>query len=274
MKHMRLRSKIALGILAAILLAGIFAPLLAPYDPYASDLGNVLAQPSAQHWLGTDSIGRDLFSRILYGGRQSILLALVATALSMGIGFLIGLVAGYFGGAVDGVITTISNVFQGLPGLTLMIAIAALMGPGVTSMIVAIVTNSWVGFSRIVRGEVMKIKQESYIDGLKSVGASKARILFMHISPNLLGTTCILFATRVAAVVIAVAALSYLGLGLQPPTPDWGVMISEARAYFRRVPMMVVAPGLCIVALSLSVNILADEMRDRLDVRKDSLKDM
>ena len=274
MKKLRLRAAVALAVLALILIFSILAPVIAPCDPYRSDLTQVLAAPSSEHLLGTDNIGRDLFSRILYGGRQSIVLALAATTLSMAVGCLVGLLSGYYGGRVDAVITTVSNVFQGLPGLTLMIAVAGLMGSGMVSMLTAIVINSWVGFSRIVRGEVMKIKQESYIDGLRTVGAGNHRILFAHIAPNLLGTICVVFATRVAGVVISVASLSYLGLGLQPPTPDWGVMISDARAYFRRRPLLVIAPGACIVLLSLCVNILADELRDRFDVRKDNLKNV
>lgn len=274
MKKYSLRLIISLTLLLLILLGSIFAPLLAPYDPLAQNLKNSLQEPSAEHWLGTDNLGRDYFSRILYGGRQSILLAFAATALSMLLGCMIGLAAGYYGGPVDAVITTISNVFQGLPGLTLMITIAGLMGPGIPGMLTAIVINSWVGFSRIVRGEVMRLKRECFIDGLKTVGAGHFRILFVHILPNLMGTFCVIFATRVAGVVISVASLSYLGLGLQPPQPDWGVMINDARMYFRRRPILVIAPGACITLLSLSVNMLADELRDRFDTEADSLKNV
>lgn len=238
---MKLKTKLAIGILAIILFCSIFAPVIAPYDPLESDLSAAMQGISREHPLGTDSIGRDILSRVLYGGRQSIVLALAATALSMAIGCLIGLLAGYYGGVVDVIITAVSNVFQGLPGLILMIAIAGILEQGVKSMLIAIVINSWVGFSRIVRGEVMKIKQEYFIDGLRTVGAKDMRILFSHISPNLLGTICVIFATRVASTIISVASLSYLGLGLQPPTPDWGVMISDARQYFRRNPLLVIA---------------------------------
>ncbi len=274
MRRLPWKTKFAWGLLASILLISLLAPVIAPYDPLASDLTIALEGPSREHWLGTDNIGRDFLSRVLYGGRQSIVLALAATALSMALGFLVGLLAGYYGGAVDAVITTVSNVFQGLPGLTLMLAVAGLMGQGVKSMLIAIVINSWVGFSRIVRGEVMKLKQESFVDGLRTVGASNARILFAHLSPNLLGTVSIVFATRIAGNIISVASLSYLGLGLQPPTPDWGVMISDAQQYFRRRPLLVLAPGLCIVLLSLSVNLIADSLRDRFDVREDNLRNM
>lgn len=175
--HLSGKAKIGLVILLLILLTSVLAPVLAPYDPLVSNLSEALQKPSAAHLLGTDNIGRDTLSRVLYGGRQSILLALAATVLSMLLGFALGLFAGYFGGWIDGIITTISSIFQGLPGLTLMIAVAGLLGQGVKSMLIAIVINSWVGFSRIVRGEVMKLKQESFIKGLRTIGAGDLRIL-------------------------------------------------------------------------------------------------
>ncbi len=274
MKLMTVKMKAALVILGGILLASALAPLIAPWDPLAADLARALEGPSGEHLLGTDNIGRDLLSRVLYGGRQSILLALAATALSMALGFVLGLFAGYFQGGADMVITTVSNIFQGLPGMTLMIAVAGLMGQGVKSMLLAIVLNSWAGFSRIVRGEVMRLKRESFVDGLKTVGAGNFRILFLHIAPNLFGTLCVMFATRVAGNVIAVASMSFLGLGLQPPAPDWGVMINDARQYFRQRPLLVLAPGLCVVLLSLSVNLAADGLRDWMDTRGENADSM
>ncbi len=271
MRLMTGKMKLALLILSAILLASILAPVIAPHDPLAGDLKRALEGPSAEHLLGTDNIGRDLLSRTLYGGRQSVVLALAATALSMALGFALGLFAGYFGGSVDIVITTVSNIFQGLPGLTLMIAVAGLWGQGVKSMLAAIVINSWTGFSRIVRGEVMKLKQENFVDGLRTAGAGHGRILFLHIAPNMLGTLCVVFATRVAGNIISVASMSFLGLGLKPPVPDWGVMINDARQYFRQRPLLILAPGLCVVLLSLSINMAADGLRDWLDTRRDSL---
>ncbi len=269
MKLMTVKVKVALVILGGILLASAIGPLATPWDPLAADLSRALEGPSREHLLGTDNIGRDLFSRVLCGGRQSILLAVTATALSLASGFVLGLLAGYFQRAVDVVITTASNIFQGLPGMTLMIAVAGLLGQGVKSMLIAIVLNSWAGFSRIVRGEVLKLKQESFVDGLKTVGAGDFRVLFLHIAPNLLGTLCVVFATRVAQNVISVASMSFLGLGLKPPTPDWGVMINDARQYFRQRPLLVLAPGLCIVLLSLSINVAADGLRDWLDMGRE-----
>lgn len=273
MKKRNIGFTAACVLLGAILLMSVLAPLLAPYDPNQIDMKNALAGPSAAHWLGTDNIGRDFFSRVMYGGRQSILLALAATSLSMSLGCVIGLIAGYFGGILDLVITSVSNIFQGLPGMTMMIAIACIMGSGVHSMLLALVLTSWVGFSRLVRGEVMKVKQEAFIDGLRSIGAGNGRILFLHIAPNLLSSILIIFATRIAGSILSVAALSFLGLGLQPPTPDWSIMINEARAYYRTNPLLAIAPGICIVCLSFSINVIADGLRDRFDVRRDSIPD-
>ena len=271
--NIKISTVLAFAVLFGILLMSILAPWLAPYDPLKIDMKNALLPPSKLHLLGTDNIGRDILSRVIYGGRQSIDLAAIATSMSMALGCIIGMIAGYFGSWVDVAITSISNIFQGLPGMTMMIAIAGLMGSGVTSMMLALVITSWVGFSRIVRGEVMKIKKEYFIEGLRSFGVGHMRILFYHVMPNLISSIVIIFATRIASSILSVASLSFLGLGLEPPTPDWGVMISDARMYYRTSPMLVIAPGVCIVLFSLCVNIIADWLRDRLDVRRDSVKE-
>ena len=271
--NIKISTVLAFAVLFGILLMSILAPWLAPYDPLKIDMKNALMPPSKLHLLGTDNIGRDILSRVIYGGRQSIVLAAIATSMSMALGCIIGMIAGYFGSWVDVAITSISNIFQGLPGMTMMIAIAGLMGSGVTSMMLALVITSWVGFSRIVRGEVMKIKKEYFIEGLRSFGVGHMRILFYHVMPNLISSIVIIFATRIASSILSVASLGFLGLGLEPPTPDWGVMISDARMYYRTSPMLVIAPGVCIVLFSLCVNIIADWLRDRLDVRRDSVKE-
>ena len=240
--NIKISTVLAFAVLFGILLMSILAPWLAPYDPLKIDMKNALLPPSKLHLLGTDNIGRDILSRVIYGGRQSIVLAAIATSMSMALGCI-------------------------------MIAIAGLMGSGVTSMMLALVITSWVGFSRIVRGEVMKIKKEYFIEGLRSFGVGHMRILFYHVMPNLISSIVIIFATRIASSILSVASLSFLGLGLEPPTPDWGVMISDARMYYRTSPMLVIAPGVCIVLFSLCVNIIADWLRDRLDVRRDSVKE-
>ena len=263
------------GILLAIALMTIFAPWLAPYDPLQIDMTNRLADPSPAHPLGTDALGRDVLSRVIYGGRASLLLAVAATCCSMAVGLAVGVAAGYCGGAVDVVITGISNVFQGLPGMVLMIALVGVLEPGTQSILLALVLTSWVGFSRLVRGEVLKVKGELYIEGMRCLGAGHLRIILRHVLPNIRTNIIILFTTRVGRVVLSVAGLSYLGLGIQPPTPDWGEMVSgSARRYFRTAPHLLWAPGLCIILLTLSINLLGDLLRDRLDVKQDSVKEL
>ena len=263
------------GILLAIILMTVFAPWLAPYDPLEVRMEDQLLPPCLAHPLGTDALGRDVLSRVIYGGRASLLLAVLATAASMLVGLAIGIAAGYCGGAVDAVITCISNVFQGLPGTILMIALVGVMERGAQSIILALVITSWVGFSRLVRGEVMRVKGELYIEGMRCLGAGHLRIILRHVLPNIRTNIIILFTTRVGRVVLSVAGLSYLGLGIQPPTPDWGEMVSgSARRYFRTAPHLLWAPGICIILLTLSINLLGDLLRDRLDVKQDAVKEL
>lgn len=263
------------GILLAIILMTVFAPWLAPYDPLEVRMEDQLLPPCLAHPLGTDALGRDVLSRVIYGGRASLLLAVLATAASMLVGLAIGIAAGYCGGAVDAVITCISNVFQGLPGTILMIALVGVMERGAQGIILALVITSWVGFSRLVRGEVMRVKGEMYIEGMRCLGAGHLRIILRHVLPNIRTNIIILFTTRVGRVVLSVAGLSYLGLGIQPPTPDWGEMVSgSARRYFRTAPHLLWAPGICIILLTLSINLLGDLLRDRMDVKQDSVKEL
>ena len=262
-------------ILLLIVLMTVLAPWLAPYSPTQIDMENRLADPCWAHPLGTDALGRDVLSRIIYGGRASLLLAVAATCCSMGVGLVAGVAAGYCEGAVDAVITGVSNIFQGLPGMVMMIALVGILGSNTRSIVLALVITSWVGFSRLVRGEVLKVKNEMYIEGMRCLGAGHLRIVLRHVLPNIRTNIIILFTTRVGRVVLSVAGLSYLGLGIQPPTPDWGEMISgSARRYFRSAPHLLWAPGLCIILLTMSINILGDLLRDRLDVKQDSVKEL
>lgn len=258
------------GILGIILLVSFLAPWIAPCDPEAIDFAKILVPPSSEHLLGTDDMGRDLFSRILYGGRQSILLAFLATAFSALIGLVIGVAAGYYGGKVDLLITTCSSIFQGLPGTTMMIALTGVLGPGMRSLLIAVTITSWVSFSRIVRGEVMRVKQEYYMESARGLGAGNMRLLCRHILPNIMESIIVLFTNKIGSVVLSVASLSYLGFGLQPPTPDWGIMIKEARTYFRSAPLMAIAPGICIILFVFSIHSIGNWLRDRMDVRSET----
>lgn len=261
-------------LLTVILLSNILAPILAPYDPNAIDMTARLESPSSEHWLGTDTLGRDMLSRVLYGGRSSILLALAATVLSMSLGLILGTLAGYFGGACDFVITALSNMFQGLPGTCLMIAIAGILGPGIGNLLIALVVTSWAGFSRVVRTETLRIREQSYMEGLRSLGAGHSRLLVRHVFPNLMPNIVVLFTTRVGRCVLSIASLSYLGLGLRPEMPDWSVMISDARLNYRSAPHLIIVPGICIFFLLLAINLLGDALRDLLDVRDQEVKEL
>lgn len=259
-----------LGVIGAV---SILAPWIAPYDPNQIDMTNILKGPTRAHLLGTDNLGRDVLSRVIYGGRQSILLAIAATSCSMIVGMFIGVAAGFFGGFWDTLLTIVSNIFQGLPGTTLMIAIAGMMGGGIDSILLSLIITSWAGFSRLARGETIAVCAESYIEGERSMGSSSFRMIWKNVIPNIIGNLVVVFTTRIGRAVLSVSSLSFLGLGLKPPTPDWGVMISDARTLFRSAPLLLAAPGLCIILLSLSINVLGDVIRDYVDVRTETVKE-
>ena len=256
-------------VLAAIILSGIFAPQLAPMNPFEPNMAVRLQPPSAAHLLGTDALGRDLLSRTIYGGRSALLLSLVSTVLALGIGTLVGLLAGYFGGRTDDVLLTISNIFQGIPGISFMVAVAGFVGSGITGLLLALVVGSWAGFARIVRAEVMQLAAEPYVEQLRILGAGDARILLRHILPALGGTLLVLGSVRLGRGVLAVAGLSFLGLGVQPPTPDWSTMISDAMLYYRQAPHLIIVPGAAIVLLVSALNMVGQLLRSRFDVRRE-----
>ena len=256
-------------VLAAIILSGIFAPQLAPMNPFEPNMAVRLQPPSAAHLLGTDALGRDLLSRTIYGGRSALLLSLISTVLALGIGTLVGLLAGYFGGRTDDVLLTVSNIFQGIPGISFMVAVAGFVGPGITGLLLALVVGSWAGFARIVRAEVMQLAAEPYVEQLRVLGAGDARILLRHILPALGGTLLVLGSVRLGRGVLAVAGLSFLGLGVQPPTPDWSTMISDAMLYYRQGPHLIIVPGAAIVLLVSALNMVGQLLRSRFDVRRE-----
>ena len=258
---------LALCLLGLLLAGSLLAPVLAPYPPTQINMAERLQGISAAHPLGTDTLGRDLLSRVLYGGRVSVLTAAAATALSMLLGLAVGLIAGYLGGWADGVITWFTSIFQGLPSTSVMIALAAILDPGVSSLLLALVLTSWASFSRVVRSSVLRLREEAYVEGARCLGAGRLRIITRYLLPNLLPEIAVLFTTRVGGVVLSVASLSFLGLGIQPPTPDWGVMISEARTGFRTAPMLILAPGACLIILSFGINYLGEMLRAHFDIR-------
>ncbi len=258
---------IGISLLVFIVFCSIFAPVLAPYDKNAIDLAASLESPSAAHLLGTDLLGRDILSRVLYGGRSSIILALAATLVSMLIGIVAGTLAGYYGGILDDILLTLINIFQGLPGTSLMVAIAGILGPGFKSLMIALVITSWTGFARIVRTEVLRIKGEDFVEGLKILGIPGPLIIWKHIVPNMKGNTIVLFTTRIGRAILSIAGLSFLGLGIQPPEPDWSVMLNDARMNFRSSPYLIAGPGIALVLLLLGINLTGDFIRDLTDRR-------
>lgn len=258
---------LAIICLFIIIIGSVFAPLLATHNPFEPNILERLQSISANHYLGTDALGRDMYSRILYGGRASILLSIVASLLSLSLGGLIGLLSGFFCGKVDKIFTVISNIFQGIPGTCFMIAIAGVLGPSIYSLILALVITSWAGFSRVVRSEVLKIKEEPFIESLICIGCGNYRLIFRHILPNMINKLLVLFTIRIGRGILAIAGLSFLGLGVQPPQPDWSVMINDAMLYYRTSPHLIIVPGLCIFSLIYSINIVGDVLRDKLDIK-------
>ena len=192
---------------------------------------------------------------------------MVTTTATLAVGLILGTVAGYFGGLIDDAVEGCVLLFQGLPGLSFMLAIAGTLGPGAMSIFIAVVITSWADFSRVVRAETLRLREAQWVEALRSLDIGHGRIVAMHIVPNLIGPVVVLFTLRLGRIILAIAALSFLGLGLQPPAAEWGVMINDARAYYRAAPLLMIAPGLCIVAVALCVNLLGDDLRDRLDTR-------
>lgn len=256
----------AIAVTLLITLSAVFAPWIAPYDPTAVSVHEILQKSSTAHWLGTDALGRDILSRMIWGARTSVAFAAAAACCTMLVGLVLGMLGGYFGGALDRAIQALVCLFQGLPGMSLMIAIAAVLPENDARLIIAVTVTSWTGFSRIVRSEVIHIRGESYIEGARSLGAGHFYILRKYILPNVLPVVIVLLTLRIGSSLLSASALSYLGLGVAPPTADWGVMVSDARTYFRSYPLMILAPGLAITLFTMGINLTGDFLRDRLSV--------
>ena len=262
----------AILMLSFIILGSIFAPYIATHNPFEPNMHVRLQGPSWQHYFGTDALGRDMFSRILFGGRASMLLSLISSSLALSLGVMMGILSGYYGGKVDGFLTIITSIFQGIPSSCFMIAIAGIFGASIYSLVLALVITSWAGFSRIVRSQVMQLVREPFVDGLRCLGCSDFRLLWRHILPNLAHKLMVLFTIRLGRGVLAVAGLSFLGLGVQPPTPDWSVMINDAMLYYRSSPHLIIVPGFFVFALIYSCNVIGEYLRDIFDVKADEVR--
>lgn len=259
---------IAAALLVLLVLTAIIGPSLVSYDPLAMDLNQIKRPPNTTHYLGTDSKGRDILSRIVSGARISLAVGIASAALSLCIGIFFGLIAGYFGGKTDIILSQIFDIFLAFPSLLLAIGISAVMTPpGLTSAMLAITIVGWAGFARLVRGITLTLKEQTYVDASKAMGASPARILYKHILPNAIPLLLVAGSLRVGGFILLEASLSFLGLGVQPPTPTWGSMISLNRDYINSAPWMVIFPGIAICITVISFNIIGDFLRDRLDPR-------
>lgn len=256
-------SKLTAGGLILIVLASVFAPLITKYDPVKIDLDSLKEPPGSKHLLGTDNKGRDILSRILYGGRFSIGIALVAGIFSLGIGLAVGLFSGYYGKKIDMVLIMFVDLILSFPSLLLAIGISVLFPPGIFTVVIAITAVGWASFARLIRGHVLSLREQPFIEAAKAIGCSDMRIIFVHILPNCLPLSFVVFGLKLGGYILTESALSFLSLGVQPPMPTWGSMISLNRVYISSAPWTVIFAGLAIMVTVICFNIVGDSLRDR-----------
>ena len=257
-----------LVVIAGFIAAAALAPWIAPYDPLATSWSLVRKPPSALHWFGTDDLGRDILSRVIYGARASLVAGAISVGIALGIGVPFGLMSGYRGGFVDALISRITDAMLACPFLILAIALAAFLGPSLGNAMIAIGISTTPIFVRLTRGQTMSVKVEDYIEAARAVGNPRWRIALFHILPNIMPALLVQATLSIAAAIIAEAALSFLGLGQQPPAPSWGSMLNSAQRFLTNAPWMAIWPGLAIFLVVLSLNLLGDGLRDALDPRQ------
>ena len=260
----------AIGVALVILfiILAIFAPWVAPQDPARIDLPSRLSPPSSSHWCGTDEIGRDMLSRLIYGSRISMLVGTCVVALSLGLGLIIGSIAGYYGGGIDRFVNVIlMNAFMSFPGILLAIAFVAFRGPGIFNLVFALSLGGWVGYARLVRGQVLAAREREYVEAARALGASDLRVIVRHILPNIIQPVIVQAAIGMAGAILAEATMSFLGLGVPPPTASWGAMLNDGRSHLFDAPHLVVFPAAAVMLAVLSFNFIGDALRDFLDPR-------
>jgi len=265
------RQRLALAGLLLLLIFGLcalLAPLLAPHDPAQLNLATRLTPPSAAHWFGTDELGRDVLSRTLFGARVSLTVAFAVVAISLAVGLVLGMLAGFYGGWLDTVINLyLTNAFLALPGILLAVAFVAFLGPSLINLICALAMAAWVNYARLVRAQVMAVKQREFVQAARSLGAGNLRLMLRHILPNILQPLLVQAAVGMAAAVLAEATLSFLGLGVQPPTATWGAMLNDARSHLFESPYLIFFPAAAVALCVLAFNLVGDGLRDYLDPR-------
>jgi peptide/nickel transport system permease protein len=260
--------RLGLALTAILVLLAVAAPIIARSDPTTQNLPLRLASPSAVHWMGTDELGRDIFSRVLYGARVSMVVS-VSVVLGAGVfGLAVGLLAGYFGGWFDRLVNVVLiNAFLSFPGILLAIAFAAFLGPGLGKVILALIITGWAGYARLARAQVMQAKEMEYVLAARSLGASDARILVRHLLPNILQPVLVQATIAMAGVILAESTLSFLGVGVLAPMPSWGAMLNDARGHLFDAPHLVIFPALAVMTAVLAFNLLGDALRDWMDPR-------
>lgn len=258
-------TKVGAFIVIAAVVAAVIGPVVMPFDPAEQQLPLRLEGPTGLHWMGLDELGRDIFARVLAGARISLLVGLVVVGVSATTGIALGSIAGYFGGRIDEAISRIMDILLAFPGLLLAIAMVAVLGPSLTNVILALTLIGWVGYARLVRGQVLRAREFEYVQAARALGASTPRILIRHIVPTALPAVTVQATLGMGGAILAEASLSFLGLGVQPPTPSWGTMLSYGRAHMLEAPHLTIFPGLAIAVLVLGFNFLGDGLRDRLD---------
>jgi peptide/nickel transport system permease protein len=252
-------------IVALALAAAVAGPFISPYDPAAQDLARRLEGPSAEHPFGLDELGRDIFARLVAGARISLLVGLAVVGVSSTIGMLFGSIAGYFGGLVDDAISRVVDVLMAFPGILLAIALVAVLGPSLRNVVLALSVIGWVGYARLVRGQALRAREFEFVQAARALGAGAPRIVLRHILPTALPAVVVQATLGMAGAIISEASLSFLGLGVQPPTPSWGTMLDAGRSHLFDAPHLTIFPGLAIAILVLGFNFLGDGLRDRVD---------
>jgi peptide/nickel transport system permease protein len=259
---------VGFALIAVFVLIAVFASVISPFDPIQQNYDQLLQPPSIRHWFGTDNLGRDVLSRVIYGTRVSLTAGVVAVALAALIGVSLGLLAGFLGGVTDNIIMRLIDAMLAFPFLVLAISLAAILGPSLQNAMLAIAVVSIPVFARVTRGQVLSERERDYVQAAKALGANDPRIMLQHVLPNIAGPIIIQCTLSIAGAILAESSLSFLGLGVQPPTPSWGEMLNVARGYLRDAPWTAIAPGVLIFIAVLAFNLLGDGLRDALDPRQ------
>jgi peptide/nickel transport system permease protein len=258
---------IGAAIIFVLIVIAILAPFIAPHDPIEQNLEHRLLTPNSEYLLGTDNLGRCILSRLIHGASVSLLISVMVVGISTFVGVTLGLLAGYCGGFIDELIMRIVDILLAFPGIILALVVVGILGPSLYNVMLALAVVGWTSYARVVRGSVLSVKEKEFVEAARALGASDTRIMFRHILPNIMAPVIVMATLGMAHVILAAAALSFLGLGAQPPTPEWGSMLNGGRAFMRTAPHLTIFPGLAIMVTVLAFNFLGDGLRDVLDPR-------